>query len=351
MSARRLFIQRDGALLARTTAPSATLRWIEEAIPALWLLRRSGFELVLIDSPALALPPQAARDTTEIRRTEQALELCRSQGLDFIAVLGCAHGLAEACNCPREALRLNDLVGNPYDRSGSALLSAAHGTLPLADVLGVREIVVDPASPDATWPRVARDLIQAPRTAHVTRTTKETAIEIDLNLDVPRDAEISTGIGFFDHMLEQIGKHASVGLTIRCRGDRHVDEHHTVEDVALAFGEALRRALGDKRGIQRYGFVLPMDEANAEIALDLGGRPYLVFEGSFPRTTVGKLPTELVPHFFRSLADTFGAAIQIRVRGENAHHMVEACFKGFARALRQAVARDGHELPTTKGVL
>ncbi len=152
-------------------------------------------------------------------------------------------------------------------------------------------------------------------------------------------------------MLEQLGKHGGFALAVRCRGDLDVDEHHTVEDVALALGQALREALGDKRGIQRYGFVLPMDEAQAQVGVDLGGRPYFVFEGEFSREQVGGLPTELVPHFFRSVADTLGAAIQLRVSGENTHHMVEACFKGFARALRQAFVREGSELPSTKGTL
>jgi imidazoleglycerol-phosphate dehydratase/histidinol-phosphatase len=152
-------------------------------------------------------------------------------------------------------------------------------------------------------------------------------------------------------MLEQLGKHGGFKLDVDCSGDLHIDEHHTIEDVALALGQALREALGDKRGIQRYGFLLPMDEADVEVTIDLGGRPFLVFEGVFARDRVGELPTELVPHFFRSLAETLGAALHIRVRGENTHHMIEVCFKGVARALRQAIARQGEALPTTKGML
>ena len=152
-------------------------------------------------------------------------------------------------------------------------------------------------------------------------------------------------------MLEQIAKHGGFSLTITCTGDLRVDEHHTVEDVALALGEALRTALGDKRGINRFGFLLPMDETEAQISLDLSGRAYLVFDGKFPRAEVGQLPTELVPHFFRSVADSLGANLHIVVRGENTHHMVEACFKGFGRTLRQAIARAGSSLPSTKGTL
>jgi imidazoleglycerol phosphate dehydratase HisB len=152
-------------------------------------------------------------------------------------------------------------------------------------------------------------------------------------------------------MLEQLAKHGGFSLQLTCKGDLQVDEHHTVEDCALALGAAIRQALGDKRGIGRYGFLLPMDEARVQVAMDLSGRPYAVFEGKFARTEVGGLATELVPHFFRSLGETLGAALHVSVTGENTHHMVEACFKGVGRTLRQALRREGNDLPSTKGVL
>jgi imidazoleglycerol-phosphate dehydratase/histidinol-phosphatase len=152
-------------------------------------------------------------------------------------------------------------------------------------------------------------------------------------------------------MLEQLAKHGGFTLELHCRGDLHIDEHHTVEDCALSVGEALRRALGDKRGIGRYGFLLAMDESEAQVAIDLSGRGYFVFEGRFGREQVGALPSELVPHFFRSLADALGAALHLSVRGENTHHMIEACFKGVGRALRPALRREGLDLPSTKGAL
>jgi imidazoleglycerol-phosphate dehydratase/histidinol-phosphatase len=158
-------------------------------------------------------------------------------------------------------------------------------------------------------------------------------------------------LGFFDHMLEQIARHGGFSLDLQCQGDLHIDEHHTVEDCALALGAALREALGDKRGIARYGFLLAMDEAEAQVALDISGRAFFVWEGTLPREHVGQLPTELVPHFFRSFAETLGAALHISVRGENTHHMIEACFKGVGRSLRQAIRLEGVELPTTKGLL
>jgi len=174
-------------------------------------------------------------------------------------------------------------------------------------------------------------------------------VAVDLDRTAP--VTIATGIAFFDHMLEQVARHGGFALELRCSGDLEIDEHHTVEDTALALGQALREALGAKRGIARYGFLLPMDEARAQIALDLSGRPYALFEGRFNREAVGGLPTELVPHFFRSLADSLGAALHISVQGENTHHMIEACFKGVGRALRQAVRVEGTELPSSKGSL
>jgi imidazoleglycerol-phosphate dehydratase / histidinol-phosphatase len=189
------------------------------------------------------------------------------------------------------------------------------------------------------------------REAKAARRTAETSVEVWVDLDAHGPLKADTGIGFFNHMLEQLARHGGFAMELVARGDLHVDEHHTVEDTALALGEALRQALGDKRGIERYGFLLPMDESLAQVAIDLSGRPYNAFHGRFPRDVVGEFPTELVPHFFRSLSQSLGAAIHIKVKGANTHHMIEACFKAVGRSLRQAIRREGHELPTTKGVL
>lgn len=183
------------------------------------------------------------------------------------------------------------------------------------------------------------------------RKTNETDIAIRVNLDDPKTVKIHTGLGFFDHMLEQIAKHGGMGLTLSCVGDLEIDAHHTVEDTALAFGSALKQALGNKAGIGRYGFVMPMDETQARIAIDLSGRPAVVFKGKFPTDHVGDFPVEMCPHFFESLAQTLGAAIHIDVKGDNSHHIIEACFKGVGRALRPAFARVGGDIPSTKGVL
>jgi imidazoleglycerol phosphate dehydratase HisB len=174
---------------------------------------------------------------------------------------------------------------------------------------------------------------------------------VRVNLDCAGPHAIATGIGFYDHMLEQVARHGGFALELTCTGDLGIDEHHTVEDCALALGQALREALGDKVGIARFGFVVPMDETLAQVVIDLSGRAFTVFDGQFGRESVGGLPTELVPHFFRSLADSLGAAVHVTVRGDNSHHMVEACFKATGRALRQAIRVEGSELPSSKGML
>jgi imidazoleglycerol phosphate dehydratase HisB len=189
------------------------------------------------------------------------------------------------------------------------------------------------------------------RRARLHRKTRETDVNVEVDLSREGPITIASGLGFFDHMLEQIAKHGGFALNLKCSGDLQIDEHHTVEDCALTLGAALREALGDKRGIARYGFLLAMDEAEAQIALDLSGRPYFVWDGKFNRERVGELPTELVPHFFRSLAEALGAALHITVRGDNSHHMIESCFKGVGRSLRQAIRLESAEIPSSKGTL
>ena len=189
------------------------------------------------------------------------------------------------------------------------------------------------------------------RAASVRRTTKETDILVSLNLEQSAPVRIATGVEYYDHMLEQIAKHGGFALEVDCEGDTGIDAHHTIEDVALAFGEALARALGDRRGIGRFGFELPMDETRAGVWIDLSGRPFSKFDGAIPGERVGEFPVEMTSHVFRSIADSLKAAIHVSVEGENAHHMIEACFKAFGRALRQAVKVEGDAIPSTKGVL
>lgn len=192
---------------------------------------------------------------------------------------------------------------------------------------------------------------RAPRIGEAIRETRETKIVSRVDLDRAGDVRIATGAGYFDHMLEQIAAHGGISLTLACEGDSHVDLHHTIEDCALALGQALSIALGERRGVARYGFTLPMDEAEAKVSIDLGGRPYAVFEGAFAAPLIGQYPTEMTAHVFRSLAQSMGAAIHVSVTGENDHHKTEACFKAFARALRAAIAVEGGGVPSTKGVI
>jgi imidazoleglycerol-phosphate dehydratase/histidinol-phosphatase len=293
MSKRTLFIDRDGALIVQPPDEGVTLQNLHlqpGAVPALKTLHDAGYDLVMV----------ADHDAT----TEFLLRMFASQGAPFASVVVDADTSIDGGSVSEE-----------------------------------------------TWPQIARRLTTGGRTATVARKTKETDINVEVRLDDEAPIRVATGIGFFDHMLEQVAKHGGFSLQLSCAGDLHIDEHHTVEDCALALGQALKTALGDKRGIQRYGFMLPMDEALARVAIDLSGRPYFVFEGTFGRDQVGELPTELVPHFFRSLAETLGAAINIKVSGENTHHMIEACFKGVGRALRQAIRVTDTQLPSTKVML
>jgi len=202
-----------------------------------------------------------------------------------------------------------------------------------------------------SWAEMARQLCSRPRRAVVHRDTNETRIRVAVDLDASGGNEISTGIGFFDHMLDQIASHGGFRLQLSCDGDLEIDEHHTVEDCALSLGQALDEALGDRRGIGRYGFVLPMDESLANVAIDLSGRPAFVFEAAFPRDQVGQMSTEMVRHFFASISQSLRCALHMQVQGENSHHMVEALFKGAGRALRPALARQGSDMPSTKGML
>ena len=221
----------------------------------------------------------------------------------------------------------------------------------LAEALGIRGFQISNGEPPLSWDDIYAALLPGARIGNFARNTNETNIHATVNLDTATSSTVNTGIGFYDHMLEQVAKHGGFSLSVRCDGDLFVDEHHTVEDTALCIGNALRIALGDKRGIARFGFQLPMDESEASVSLDLSGRPFAKFSGDFPRDHVGQMPTELVPHFFQSLADSLGAALHVSVTGSNSHHMVEACFKALGRALRQAIRLESNELPSTKGVL
>ena len=353
-----LFVDRDGTLIEEPADFQIDryekLRFVRGVVPALLKLRDAGYEFVMVtnqDGLGTDAFPQADFDGPHALM----IQVFESQGIAFRDVL--IDRSLPADNAPTRkpgiGLALPLLRDRGIDWARSAMVGDRETDDAFAANLGIRAFRLRTAQFGGQWDwdGIAHALADAPRTAHIERRTRETRIRVDIDLDRAAEPQVATGLGFFDHMLEQLGKHGGFALTLRCEGDLHIDEHHTVEDSALALGQALREALGDKRGIGRYGFVLPMDETLAQAALDLSGRPWFVFEGEFARERIGELPTELVPHFFRSLCDAAGMNLNLQVRGDNDHHKVEACFKVVARALRQAIRREGSDLPSTKGTL
>jgi imidazoleglycerol-phosphate dehydratase/histidinol-phosphatase len=350
-----LLIDHDGTLVEEPPDQQidslAKVRFMPGVFAALANLARTGYRLVIVSNQdGLGTPAHPAAAFEEAHRF--ILDTFASQGVVFEKVFICPHHAHDGCECrkPRTGLVREFLRSDNVDLERSAVVGDRDTDLELARNLGLRGLRVRRHGTEKeTWPQIVRELNA--RRASVARVTRETQVRVAVDLDATEPLNVNTGIGFFDHMLEQLAKHGGFALELDCQGDLHIDEHHTVEDCALALGEALRRSLGFKAGLARYGFVLPMDEAHVQVALDLSGRAFTVFEGSFGRTEVGGLPSELVPHFFRSLADSLGAAVHVSVSGDNTHHMIEACFKGVGRALRQALRREGYELPSTKGVL
>ncbi|MES1196977.1 MAG: bifunctional histidinol-phosphatase/imidazoleglycerol-phosphate dehydratase HisB [Steroidobacter sp.] len=353
---RVLFIDRDGTLVEEPADEQVDridkVKLLPDVIPALLKLQLAGYELVIVSNQdgrgTDSFPEQDFVTTQNFIRS-----IFNSQGIRFAAEFYCPHFPKDNCECrkPKTGL-LADYLKRPIDLKHSYVIGDRETDLQLAENLGVQGIRLGTSrNTGDSWDDIATRLCKRERVADTIRRTKETDIKVTVNLDQESPIVINTGIGFFDHMLEQIARHGGFSLQLTCKGDLHIDEHHTVEDCALALGHALKTALGDKKGIGRYGFLLAMDESLAQVAIDLSGRAYFVWEGILPREQVGQLPTELVPHFFRSLADSLAAAINIKVSGENTHHMVEACFKGVGRALRQAFRIEGTELPSSKGVL
>jgi imidazoleglycerol-phosphate dehydratase/histidinol-phosphatase len=262
---------------------------------------------------------------------------------------------------------LTEYFTEAYDLAGSFVIGDRYTDVELAKNMGCKAIFISTdeeilkdkgltaycALQTTDWNRITEFLFAGERTATVKRTTKETDILIELNLDGSGKCNINTGLKFFDHMLEQIGKHSGSDLTIQVKGDLEVDEHHTIEDTAIALGEAFGKALGNKRGVERYGFYLPMDDCLCSVALDFGGRAWLVYDAEFKREYVGDLPTEMVLHFFKSFSDAAKMNLNIKAEGDNEHHKIEGIFKALAKSIKMAVKRDiyQYELPSTKGVL
>jgi imidazoleglycerol-phosphate dehydratase/histidinol-phosphatase len=357
MATKVLFIDRDGTLIEEPEDYQVDsvekVRLVKGVIPALLELARHGYRFVVVtnqDGLGTASLPQDQFTAAH----EHTLQLFTSQGVNFDEIFICPHMPTDNCECrkPRTGLLTRYLAVTDIDLSHSAVVGDRDTDMELAERIGVQGLLVNSTNPEAmSWKQIVELLCHSDRVARVVRATNETEISVAVNLDSADTTQINTGIGFYDHMLEQIAKHGGFGLVVNCEGDLNVDEHHTVEDTAICLGNALREALGNKFGIGRYGFLLPMDESEATVALDLSGRAAFQFSADFPRDNVGELSTEMVAHFFRSLSESLGAALHLKVSGENTHHMVEACFKSVGRCLRQAITRSGTELPSTKGTL
>ncbi len=357
MSTKVLFIDRDGTLIEEPEDNQVDavekIQLVENVVPSLLELARHGFRFVMVSNQDGLGSDSFPQDQFDVCHAHM-LSLFTTQGIAFDEIFVCPHLPEDNCECrkPHTGLLTKYLAATDIDLTTSAVIGDRGTDMELAERIGVRGLLVNVAEEDVlTWPDVVDLLCYSDRVATVERNTKETRIRASVNLDASKQIIVSTGIGFYDHMLEQIAKHGGIGLTLHCDGDLEIDEHHTVEDTAICFGTALRQALGNKFGVGRYGFLLPMDESEAKVALDLSGRTSFQFSGAFPRDSVGELSTEMVEHFFRSLAESLGAALHIEVSGENTHHMIEACFKSVGRALRQAIKQEGTELPSTKGTL
>ncbi len=365
--ARIVFLDRDGTIIEEPPDEQVDslqkLRFLPGTIAGLRSLVREGYELVMVSNQDhLGTDRYPQRSFDEVQ--DFLMTVLEGEGIRFREVLICPHGPDDVCSCrkPKAGLVEALLLDGTIDTAQSFMVGDRETDVLFAQQIGVRSIRLDPSGTAptqadiraATFQEACTVILRHTRRASVRRETTETIVDITVALDGTGTYAVSTGLGFFDHMLSLLIKHAAIDASVSVTGDLHVDEHHTIEDTGLALGDALRQALNDRRGTERYGFVLPMDEAQAQVAVDLGGRPFLVFDARFTREKVGDVPTELFEDFFRALADGLRANVQITAHGRNDHHIAEACFKGVGRCLRQAVSRREDQrdvLPTTKGIL
>ena len=349
---RILFIDRDGTILKEPEDEQIDsyekFHFVEGAIGALsFLCKHTDYEMVMVSNQdGLGTESYPEKDFWPTQNL--MLEILKGEGFEFDAI-------KIDRSFPQDGLptrkpgtaMLTEYMNNPeVDMQHSYVIGDRDNDRKLAENLGCLYLFPD-------WQKVTEIVFASDRKAVVSRKTKETDILVEVGLDGEGKADIDTGLGFFDHMLEQIAKHGNINLKIRCKGDLHVDEHHTIEDTGLALGECLLKALGDKRGIERYGYCLPMDDCLCQVALDFGGRPWLVWNAEFKREKVGEMPTEMFFHFFKSLSDAARMNLNIKAEGENEHHKIEGIFKALARALKMAVKRDieHFNLPSSKGTL
>lgn len=376
MSKRVLFIDRDGTIVKEPPVDYQLdslekLEFIPKVIRSLYFIRKhTDLELVMVSNQD-GLGTASFPEETFWPAHNMILKTLAGEGVEFDEI--CIDPSLPEEESPNRKPRVGMLgkyLNGDYDLANSYVVGDRLTDIELAANLGAKGIWLrDPAGAEEElaayhrmlspvlvtddWDRVTDYLFAGERTAVVRRKTKETDIEVEVNLDGSGQTLVSTGLGFFDHMLEQIGKHSGMDLKVKVKGDLEVDEHHTIEDTAIALGEAIAKALGDKRGIERYGFCLPMDDCLCQVALDFGGRPWLVWQAEFHREKVGDMPTEMFLHFFKSFSDSARINLNIKAEGQNEHHKIEGIFKALARALRMAIRRDiyRYELPSTKGML
>ena len=347
-----LFIDRDGTILKEPEDEQIDsfqkFQFVPGAIGALsFIAAHTDYQFVLVSNQD-GLGTDSYPESDFWPTHNLMLDILKGEGIEF-AAQHIDRSFPEdnlPTRKPGTAMLAQYINDAEVDMSDCYVIGDRENDRLLAQNLGCRYLFPD-------WEKVREIVFAGSRVAEVRRTTKETDIYIRVGLDGNGECNISTGLGFFDHMLEQIAKHGNIDLTVTCNGDLHVDEHHTIEDTALALGICLLKALGDKRGIERYGFALPMDDCLCQVALDFGGRPWLVWNAEFRREKIGEMPTEMFLHFFKSLSDAAHMNLNIKAEGSNEHHKIEGIFKAFARALKMAVKRDVEHfnLPSSKGVL
>ena len=348
-----IFIDRDGTLLSEPADEQIDsldkVSFVPGAISGLKALCGLGYELVMAtNQDGLGTP--AFPEETFWPAQNLLLNTLKGEGIVFDDILIDRHFPEDGSPCRKPGTGMfGKYLDGSYDLAASWVIGDRETDLQLAANLGAKGLQVGPLS----WAQIAETIRSTERSAAISRKTAETDITLRVDLDGVGTSCVDTGVKFLDHMLQQLVTHGGIALELRCKGDLEVDEHHTVEDCAIVLGEALRKALGDKRGIERYGFALPMDESRAIVLLDFGGRSELVWDVQFTREYVGDMPTELFQHFFKSLANAMQANIYVQARGENNHHLAEGIFKAFARSLKQAVRRNvfSYDLPSSKGLL
>lgn len=352
-----LFIDRDGTIIREPEDEQidsfGKLQFVPGAIQALAMIQReTDYHLVMVSNQD-GLGTSSFPENTFWPVHNFIIDTLHGEGVDFEKQHIDRHFPEDNSPMRKPGTgMLTEYMNGSCNLEDSYVIGDRETDVQLAKNLGCKALKIDEAS-GMTWAKIAEILIAGERKAEVRRTTKETDIYVSINLDRKGDCRVDTGIGFFNHMLEQISHHGGISLDVYAKGDLHVDEHHTIEDVGLALGEALRKALASKLGIQRYGYCLPMDDCLCQVALDFGGRPWLVWDADYQREYIGDMPTEMFMHFFKSLSDAALMNLNVKADGINEHHKIEGTFKAFARALRMAVERDVRHLvvPSSKGAL